>query len=325
MTLPAICERFLDYQGTIRNLSPDTLAAYRMELSMWVAYLREHRPERDVLTVEREDVESYLFWRKRNKKQVKRSSRRRPANSNTELSISALRRTASTLSSFYTWAIKQRHMSTSPTVGIELGKRPKRVAMPFQKHELRRLLEIVLQPPQDNLNLQAWELCWRRDQAMIMVMAHQGLRRSEVSKLSWRDVDWEMREMIVNGKGNKQRRLPMHARTVQALRDLKAQGPTGEEAVFVTTRKTSVEAGERLRPWSVTARVRKYVDKALLNAGLTAHKLRHAFATILLEAGADIRDVADQLGHESIESTKIYTHPTNARMKALVDAVDYNS
>lgn len=313
LSLPPLCERYLRNLATIRNKELSTVSAYRLELWLFDNYMRERVKVRDIVTATREDVENYLHYCRVEK----------------ENSPATIRRKLSVLRAFYTWAVKGDYLKASPAAGVEMAKLPKHEVVYLNPHEVRELLRAVYTQPDEKHAAEAWARTWRRDVAMIKLMLHQGLRISEVVKLDWRDVDFEGGTLLVHGKGNKERRLPMHQVTRAALRELKTFGPSSEDKVngpvFVTTENPNpdVPAGQRLSTWSARRAVRKYVDAAGLARGYTAHKLRHTFATMLLEAGADIRDIAQQLGHESLNTTKIYTHPTQERQRELLDRITY--
>lgn len=319
LPLHPLCERFLRFQATVKNRTKETVGAYRFELRFWSEFLAGQCEGRDVVTASRDNAENYLYWRKTHKDPKHQKTGRE------QLSAAAMRRTFSALSSFYTWATKQRHLEHNPMVGLEPGKREKRVARVFEDHELRALVTEILKPrSEEDTRRHAWARTWRRDFAMIHLMAYLGLRRSEVARLDWRNVSFESRQVIVLGKGNKERRLHLHPRAYKALAELREYGRTSETAIFVDCRSDDPVKWKRLSPWSVTRAVRLYIEEADLPDGLSAHKLRHAFATALLNAGADIRDIAEQLGHESLEATKIYTHVKQDRIRNLVDQIDYS-
>ncbi len=311
--LHPLCERYLRAIITQHNKSEKTRDAYRMELQLWTAYLAAHIKERGVTDANRRDVEDFI-------------DHCRIENKN---SAATVRRKLSALKAFYKWAVHGSYLPHSPAEGIELPKLNKSKAKYLKPHEVRRLLEAVLREPDTKQKAEAWARTWRRDRAMIQVKLYQGLRISEVVKLDWEDLDLEMMMILVHGKGAKERRIPMHQVTLRVLKELKEFGPTSDGGrkgpVFVTTENPNpdVPAGQRLSTWSARYAIHKYIDAAGLAHGITAHKLRHTFATMLLDAGADIRDIADQLGHESLEATKIYTHPTTERHRAMIDKITF--
>lgn len=312
-TLDALCERYLRAIITQHNKSEKTRDAYRLELELWSAYLSTQIRDRNLVGAVRRDIEDYLDF-----------CRIEKANS-----AATVRRKLSAIKAFYKWAVRGGHMEASPAEGIDLPKLERRKARYLKKHEVRRLLEVVLIEPSERHKAEAWARTWRRDRAMIHVKLFQGLRISEVVKLDWSDVDLEMMMLLVHGKGAKERRVPMHQVTLKILRELRQNGPTSGDRngpVFITTENPNpdVPSGQRLSTWSARRAIHKYIHAAGLANGVTAHKLRHTFATMLLDAGADIRDIADQLGHESLEATKIYTHPTTERHRALIDRITFN-
>lgn len=307
-----LCSRYLRALITQQNKSEKTRDAYQMELALWAQYLASRVTERDIATATRRDIEDYLDFC-------------RLEHGNSAVTV---RRKLSSLKAFYKWAVQGGHLANSPAEGIQLPKMERRKARYLKKHEVRRLLNAVLEEPSERHQAEAWARTWRRDRAMIYVKLYQGLRISEVTRLDWSDIDMEMMMILVHGKGAKERRIPMHQVTLKILRELRQFGPTSTDSngpVFLTTENPNpaVPAGHRLSTWSARRAIHKYIHAAGISKGITAHKLRHTFATMLLDAGADIRDIADQLGHESLEATKIYTHPTTERHRAMIDRITY--
>lgn len=313
LVLHPMCQRYLRAIITQHNKSEKTRDAYRLELDLWTAYLAAQLKDRDTVTATRRDIEDYLDYCR-----IEKTN-----------SAATVRRKLSALKAFYKWAVRGAHMEASPAEGIDLPRLERRKARYLKKHEVRRLLETVLAQPSEKQRAEAWARTWRRDLSMIHVKLFQGLRISEVVKLDWADVDMEMMMLLIHGKGAKERRVPMHQVTLRVLRELRKLGPTSSSPngpVFITTENPNPEvpAGQRLSTWSARRAIHKYIHAAGLSNGITAHKLRHTFATMLLDAGADIRDIADQLGHESLEATKIYTHPTSERHREMIDRITYS-
>lgn len=313
ITLLPLCERYLRAIITQHNKSTKTRDAYRLELTLWTAYLISRNSAKDALAAGRTDIEDYIDYCRIDK-------------GNSAVTV---RRKLSALKAFYKWAVHGGYLEHSPAEGIELPKQDRRKAVYLKKHEVRRLLQVVVTEPTEQHKAQAWARTWRRDLTMIHVKLFQGLRISEVVKLNWSDIDMELGMILVHGKGAKERRVPMHQVTRRILRELREFGPSSSDPygpVFVTTENPNpeVQAGLRLSTWSARRAIHKYIHAAGLANGITAHKLRHTFATMLLEAGADIRDIADQLGHESLEATKIYTHPTTERHRELIDRITFS-
>ncbi len=154
--------------------------------------------------------------------------------------------------------------------------------------------------------------------AILETIYSCGLRISELCGLQAGDIDWGERLVRVRGKGRKERLIPIGEPALNAIRDywsLLPQPPAGESPVFV--------AGAR-KPGPVSARglqlrLKKYLAIARLDPHLTPHKLRHSYATHMLDAGADLRSVQELLGHAHLVTTQIYTHLTTERLKRAYD------
>lgn len=319
--LPPLCEKYLRDMIIHMNRRPKTREAYALELTLWATFLSEHIKGRDVLTANSEDVEAYMEYCALVKKN----------------GVATRRRKLSCLRAFYKWAVKKQHLSFSPAHAVDLPQAEEAKAIYLDDREVKQLLEIVVKEPTKKQQAAAWARTWRRDRAMIYLMLFNGMRMGEVVALSWGDVDVDRREIRAHGKSRHERPLMAHSLSLKVLRDLRQFGPTSENGpIFVTTENPNpnVPAGERLSDWSARRAVHKYIDavitanKSRLDQGLrrrvTTHKLRHTFATRLLDNGVDIRDIAEHLGHKSLAATRIYTHPKSDRLRAQIDAVSFS-
>lgn len=158
-----------------------------------------------------------------------------------------------------------------------------------------------------------------RDQALLELLYATGCRASEVSQLQLCDTHLAERYCLCQGKGNKQRVVPLGDRAVQAVarylqteRDgLAAHAPAAAPWLLLSRR------GQRLRREAIWELVKKYARRAGLSASISPHTLRHSFATHLLAGGADLRQVQELLGHASIATTQIYTHVEQSRLKKV--------
>jgi integrase/recombinase XerC len=146
-----------------------------------------------------------------------------------------------------------------------------------------------------------------------------GLRISELCGLRADDFDWSQQIVRVRGKGKKERLVPIGKPALMAIQDywnaLK-QPPSGQSPVFFSETKKRAP----LAPIQLSRRLKIYLRQAGLDPGLTPHKLRHSYATHLLDAGADLRSVQELLGHAHLITTQVYTHVTTERLKKAYDA-----
>ena len=157
-----------------------------------------------------------------------------------------------------------------------------------------------------------------RDAALFEVLYSTGCRISEVVSIAWEIVDFSRGCMIVTGKGSKDRLVIVGSRALAALEELRSVAERRfsrpvlpSEPVFLSDRQQPVS------PRFVERRMKRYLAEAGLPTDLSPHKLRHSFATHLLDAGADLRSVQEMLGHASISTTQIYTHVSVERLKDI--------
>lgn len=153
-----------------------------------------------------------------------------------------------------------------------------------------------------------------RDQALFELIYGAGLRISEATGLRWGEVDLHARTAKVNGKGDRTRLVPLGETAslcLQTLRDQHPTAPRAEAAVFLGSRGTA------LTPRSAQRKMKAYLADAGLPADLSPHKLRHACATHMMNAGADLRTIQTLLGHASLATTQLYTHISSARLKQV--------
>ena len=158
-----------------------------------------------------------------------------------------------------------------------------------------------------------------RDVAVLETIYSCGLRVSELCGLRVDDIDWSEQIMRVRGKGKKERLVPVGKPALMAIQDYwnTFQQPPGVASpiFFAETKKRAP-----LSPLQLSRRLKKYLSIAGLDPSLTPHKLRHSYATHLLDAGADLRSVQELLGHAHLITTQVYTHVTTERLKRAYDA-----
>jgi len=157
-----------------------------------------------------------------------------------------------------------------------------------------------------------------RDAAIIETIYSSGLRISELCGLQAADIDWREQVIRVRGKGRKERMVPIGEPALNAIQEYWKRlrsFPRGETPVFLPTARDA----KALAPRVIQSRLKKYLIWAGLDPKLTPHKLRHSYATHMLDAGADLRSVQELLGHEHLVTTQIYTHVTIDRLKQAYD------
>jgi site-specific recombinase XerD len=162
------------------------------------------------------------------------------------------------------------------------------------------------------------EVC-RRDVAVLETIYSCGLRVSELCGLRVEDINFSEQTIRVRGKGKKERLVPAGGPALQAIQsywDVLVEPPMGAEPVF----RSDTKKASPLKSIQLARRLKIYLSHAGLDPALTPHKLRHSYATHLLDAGADLRSVQELLGHAHLITTQVYTHVTTERLKKAYDA-----
>lgn len=285
----AVVADFAAHLANERRASVHTRDAYRRDLATAAQYFAE-RGLADWTQVSSAHVRELL------------ASRHRAG-----LKPASLARLASSLRSFYLWQMREGRASTNPAADVRAPKRAARLPETVDVDDLAGMLDVV---PEDTLGV--------RDHALIELFYSSGIRLAEAIGLDVTDIDLAGGQARVVGKGNRQRTVPIGSRAVAALerwlreRDLLAAA--SESALFVSQR------GTRLSRSSVAARMDGWARAHGLPVHLHPHKLRHSFATHMLESSADLRAVQELLGHANITTTQVYTHLDFAHLAKVYDA-----
>jgi integrase/recombinase XerC len=228
----------------------------------------------------------------------------------TSLRFSALR-------TFYKFLVRRGVVEQTPIKNIILPKLEKRLPRFLSKEQMLTLLDAPLKEfaaQKEHAEKPPKAAPFLRDVAILETIYSCGLRISELCGLRAADVDWNEGILRVRGKGKKERLIPIGCPALEAIRAYwKANGhePSGANPVF------SLEDNpeEPIYPRLVQLNLKKYLALAGLDPKLTPHKLRHSYATHLLDAGADLRSVQELLGHAHLVTTQVYTHITTERLK----------
>ena len=173
-------------------------------------------------------------------------------------------------------------------------------------------MKLLEQPNLQNRKSEKGKFLELRDQMILEILYGGGFRVSELISINYGDINWEQKLLKVTGKGGKQRFCPVGDRAIKSIRkfqEIRQQVPAVTDPVV-----TSIK-GRRLSARSVQLILKKYLLTAGLPLDLTPHKLRHSYATHLLDHGADLRAVQEMLGHRSLSTTQIYTHVSVAKLK----------
>ncbi len=225
------------------------------------------------------------------------------------------------LRTFYKFLIRHGAVSASPIKDLampKLGKRLPKFLTPQQMSDLLAAPLKLLPRGGEKPALAHAQFVGKRDTAILETIYSCGLRISEVCGLLASDLDWQERLARIRGKGKKERLVPIGQAALGAIRaywESLPQLPGSESPVFAS----SPRGCKPISPRALQLRLKKYLATAGLDPQLTPHKLRHSYATHLLDAGADLRSVQELLGHAHLVTTQVYTHLTTERLKKAYD------
>jgi len=284
-----LIDAFCDQVWLQDGLAASSLASYRRDLAKWAAWLE--RRERTLLAAQRADVDAFIADQFRARAKATSVARR----------LSALRR-------FYALQLLQGALEADPTLRVRAPKLPRRLPKNLSEADV----ESLLAAPDTATTLGL------RDRAMLESLYATGLRVSELVGLTLAQVSLDMGVVRVVGKGSKERLVPLGEEAIRWLQRYLASarpklvGDGKSSALFVTARRAPLT---RQAFWALVKRLG--AKAGIPAARLSPHVLRHAFATHLLNHGADLRVVQLLLGHADITTTTIYTHVARERLKQL--------
>ena len=297
--------QFLEHLTAERGASPYTVRNYRqalMEFYRWHQQERQGPPAWKAL--QRDDFRSYLRYLGRHK--MGRAA--------TQLRFSALR-------SFYKFLIRRGDAETSPIKNLQLPKLGRRLPHFLTAKNMEALLQAPLKEMkavEANADSPIEQSEYYRDAAILETIYSCGLRVSELCGLQAQDVNWSEQLVRVRGKGQKERQVPIGAHALEAIRaywNKLASEPFASGPAFLR----NPDRLSPMYPRLLQLRLKRYLELAGLDPRLTPHKLRHSYATHLLDAGADLRSVQELLGHAHLVTTQVYTHVTTERLKKAYD------
>ncbi len=287
----ALAEEFYQFLEVERNASPRTIIAYRQALSGFGAGTK--RPA--WLECTTDDFRDYLFA----------VMKRGDARSYVRLQFAALR-------SFYKFLVARKGLGRDPLRELQLPKAEKKLPLVLTRQQVDELLAAPLKVPPPK-NAPAWMP--QRDVAIMELFYSSGLRLSELASLNVEDVDVYTESLRVVGKGRKERVCPVGAPAIEAVSQYRFAANVQSGPLFINKQR------KRMSTRSIWLVLKRYLRHTSIPISLSPHKLRHSFATHMLDAGADLRSVQALLGHASLSTTQIYTHVTVERLKkAYADA-----
>jgi site-specific recombinase XerD len=282
---------FLEFQSTEKSASQRTLVNYRKALE---AYREWRGAKFEGWRNESADAfRDYLFGLM--KRGLKRATIR--------LRFSALR-------SFYKFLVLRRGLPHSPVAEVRLPKPERSLPVVLNLAQVVELLELPLKLPVDP-KTPLW--LPMRDAAILELFYSCGLRIAELLSLDVKDLDFIGETVRVVGKGSKQRIVPVGGPAVAAIQRYRQAAVVTGGPLFLSKLR------RRITQQAVDQLLKKYLKLSSIPFAISPHKLRHSFATHLLDAGADLRSVQALLGHASLSTTQIYTHVTKERLKTAYD------
>ena len=273
---------FETYLQLERSLSPNSVAAYLRDLKKLIEYLEKHSPGLKPQDVTMEHLSGFMNW-----VGASRSSSGSQA------------RILSGIRAFFRYLLMEEVIVVNPAKTLETPRIQRKLPAVLTPGEVQRILDAIdLSKPEGT-----------RNKAIIETMYGSGLRVSELVTLKISDINFSEEYLLVNGKGNKQRLVPIGREALKHiviyLKTTRLHTPPEkgqEDFLFLNKR------GKKLSRVMIFNIIKAYAIEAGVKKNISPHSLRHSFATHLVEGGADLRAVQDMLGHESITTTEIYTH-----------------
>lgn len=227
-----------------------------------------------------------------------------------ERARSTIRLEFAALRSFYRFLCERKGLAANPLMAVSLPKADKRLPVFLTTTQIDALLRAPheAEPEKQAPSWMPW-----RDSAILELFYSCGLRLAELAALDVRDIDPYNETVRVLGKGSKERIVPVGEPALEAIQQYRARANVQSDALFISKLRRRMGAS------AIWAMVKKYLRLAQIPVPASPHKLRHSFATHLLDAGADLRSVQSLLGHASLSTTQIYTHVTTERLKKAYD------
>ncbi|RYD97114.1 MAG: integrase [Sphingobacteriales bacterium] len=280
-------EQYLKYE---KRMSAHTLLAYNYDLNQFVAYLAGTYELEDTARIEALHVRSYLVYLN----ELKHKER-------------SVQRKISAIKSFFKFLLKREMLSTNPVAQIKAPKPPARLPVFLEQHQSSKLFTEVSYP-------EGWE--GLTHQLILELLYQTGIRRGELISLKERDVDLFRNELVVLGKRNKERAIPIGADLVQLIREYLKE----KKRIIISEHDNllTLESGKPLYDNYVYRVVNRYLSQDITTLSKRSpHIMRHTFATHLTHNGAGINAIKELLGHSSLAATQIYTHSNIEHLKKI--------
>jgi integrase/recombinase XerD len=289
VTLHPKMDEFLTYLTLSEGLSDNTTSAYKRDLKLFQKWLIEQKNSKADQTSQ-EDIEDFLFY-------LSKDGRKEKSNA----------RLLSTLKRFYQWATSNEYFDVDPTALVKAPKLPKSIPKVITEQQVEKLLY----SPDEYTPLGI------RDRAILELMYASGLRVSELVTLPFEQVNLSAGLVQVTGKGNKERIVPIGEVAIEWIEKyIKESRPALVKNKWVDSLFVS-RIGRPMTRQTLWHRIKNLAFDVGIHVNLSPHTLRHAFATHLINHGADLRTVQLLLGHSDLSTTQIYTHVAKERLHKL--------
>lgn len=283
---------FIEYMKVVRRLSPYTVRNYKHAIELFFTWAKVEKVTLPS-EVTRQQARSYCI------------------DVQARISRRTLRHHISGLRTFFNFCRTRKRATINPFLNIALPKLDKPLPKVLSQDQMTKLMK---QPPANEPKGQPIKFNSLRDLMILELLYAGGLRVSELVSINYEDIDFVRSTIKVMGKGQKERMVVIGEKasnTVQKFRQMFAKKSKKTDPVIINS------LGKRFTTRSVQMLTKKYLNFAELPHDITPHKLRHSFATHLLDNGADLRAIQELLGHSSLSSTQIYTHVSSARLKEV--------
>lgn len=297
---------FINYLFTVKQASYYTIRNYSQALNEW---LKWHEAKfgtiNDWSSINLTQLRSYLHYL-----------------GTLKLSVSSIRVRFSGIRSFFKYLQRTGLIKINPTENLSLPKNTPKLPQFLTVAQVETLLQAPLKIWKQSLRNEKRRppvYVLLRDAAILETIYSSGLRISEICALRAQDIDWNLQLIRVKGKGKKERIVPIGTCALEAIRlywSYLPIKPTGNDPVFLGQNPRHLKP---MSPRTFQLRLKYYLKYVNIDPKITPHKLRHSFATHLLDAGADLRSVQEMLGHAHLATTQIYTHVTTERLRKIYD------
>lgn len=283
-------QRFINYITHEKRYSPHTIRAYTDDLNSFREFLEVDNDE-GLLAVTTVNIRSWLIYL---------------AGGN--LTPRSYKRKLSSIKAFYKFMMREGYIKQMPTEALIIPKHQNPLPEFYSSGEINNLFDNISFP--DNY-------IGKRDKLIFQLFYLTGMRLSELINLKVKDIDFSLQQISVTGKRNKQRNIPLSKSTLESIntfldvRKMEFEGSDFKEFLFLR------ENGEKLYPRLIQRTTDKYFSQVTTSEKTNPHKLRHTFATHMLNNGADLNAVKELLGHASLAATEVYTHNTYEKLKSV--------